>query len=146
MIEIDIYTDGACLGNPGPGGWGYIIEYKGANNKKSGGQKNTTNNQMELRAIIEAVGALKEPCFITIYSDSKYCVDGINSWMKGWIAKGWTTASRKPVANKDMWLEYLQVQEKHTVSCVWVKGHAGHYQNEICDKMASKEAAKIKGK
>ena len=141
-IKVNIYTDGACSGNPGPGGYGTILVHTDANGVKhekefSKGYKCVTNNQMELMAVIVGLEALKKPCSVTLYSDSKYVVDAFNNnWIEGWIKKGWKTASKSPVKNVELWKRLLAVMEKHTVEFVWVKGHAGHEYNERCDTLA----------
>lgn len=145
MKQVDIYTDGACSGNPGAGGWGAIIVYKGVEKELSGGEAQTTNNRMELTAVIRALSALKEPCAVTLTSDSKYVVDGITKgWAKGWRAKGWRKADGKSALNPDLWGELLDLLEKHDVTFVWVKGHAGHPYNERCDALAVGEYEKLK--
>lgn len=141
-INIEIYTDGACSGNPGPGGYGTILVYKDTNGYKhekelSEGFKCVTNNQMELLAVIVGLEALKKPCSINLYSDSKYVVDAFNNnWIDGWIKKGWKTANKSPVKNVDLWKRLLNAKEKHSVKFIWVKGHAGHEYNERCDTLA----------
>lgn len=143
MKKIHLYSDGSSLGNPGPGGYGTLLEFNGIRKELSGGQKLTTNNQMELKGVIEGLKALKEPCEIYIVSDSKYVVQSINEWLKGWVAKGWKTASKKPVKNQELWEEYLDVSKNHIIHASWVKGHAGHEQNERCDQLARDEASKF---
>jgi len=143
MKKIHLYSDGSSLGNPGPGGYGTLLEFNGVRKELSGGQKLTTNNQMELKGVIEGLKALKEPCEVYIVSDSKYVVQSINAWLKGWVAKGWRTASKKPVKNQELWEEYLDVSKNHTIHASWVKGHAGHEQNERCDQLARDEASKF---
>lgn len=141
-IKVEIYTDGACSGNPGPGGYGTILVHKDANGIKhekelSEGFKCVTNNQMELLAVITGLEALKKPCSVTLYSDSKYVVDAFNNhWIDGWIKKGWKTAGKSPVKNVDLWKRLLAAKEKHEVEFIWVKGHAGHEYNERCDALA----------
>lgn len=145
MKHVDIYTDGACSGNPGAGGWGAVIVYKGIEKELSGGQAQTTNNRMELTAVIEALKALKEPCSVTLTSDSKYVVDGITKgWAESWRAKGWRKGDGKPALNPELWEELLELLRKHTVEFVWVKGHAGHPYNERCDRLAVSEYEKLK--
>ena len=148
MKTITLYSDGSSLGNPGPGGYGTILEFKhnGKLHTKSlsGGSSNTTNNQMELKGVIEGLKALKEPCEVNIYSDSKYVVQAINEWIKGWEKNGWKTASKKPVKNYELWQEYLKVASPHKINANWVKGHNGHPQNEKCDQLAKDEAYKFK--
>lgn len=136
MPEVIIYTDGACSGNPGPGGWGAIL-INGDNRKElSGGEAETTNNRMELRAAIEALNALKSPCTVELHTDSNYLRDGITSWIRKWKSNGWRTASKKPVKNEDLWKALDAAQERHDISWHWVKGHAGHPENERADELA----------
>ena len=143
MKHIDIYTDGSCRCNPGPGGWGAILVYKGVEKELSGGEENTTNNRMELTAVIKALQALKESCEITLTSDSKYVIDAIvNGWAQGWRANNWKKADRSKALNPDLWEILLDEIEKHEITYVWVKGHAGHPYNERCDKMAQSESSK----
>lgn len=143
-IKVDIYTDGACSGNPGPGGYGTILVHVDANGQKhekelSQGFKCVTNNQMELMAVIVGLEALKKPCSVTLYSDSKYVVDAFNNhWIDNWVKKGWKTAGKSPVKNVDLWKRLLEAKEKHEVKFIWVKGHAGHEYNERCDSLAVK--------
>lgn len=136
MKHVDIFTDGACSGNPGVGGWGVVLRYKGNERELSGGAEMTTNNQMEMTAVIEALKILKEPCDITLTTDSQYVVKGMTEWLTGWIAKGWKTASKKPVANQELWQQLADLTRPHTVRWQWVKGHAGHPENERCDALA----------
>ena len=143
--HIDLYTDGACSGNPGPGGYGTILSYQGHERRLSGGEANTTNNRMELTAFIEALAALKERCEVTVYSDSKYVVDGIEKgWARSWKRNGWRKADRKPALNAELWDRLLQLLDAHEVSFVWLKGHAGHPMNEECDRMAVAESMKFR--
>jgi ribonuclease HI len=144
MKKIYLYSDGSSLGNPGPGGYGTIIKYKEHEKLISGGKSTTTNNQMELTGVIEGLKTLKEPCDVEVISDSKYVVQAINKWLDGWVAKGWKTASKKPVKNIDLWQEYLEVSKPHNIKAFWIKGHAGHEENEICDKLARGEAQRYK--
>jgi ribonuclease HI len=145
MKHVDIYTDGACRGNPGNGGWGAILVYGGREKEMSGGERETTNNRMELSAAIESLAALKEKCEVTLYSDSKYLCDAINlGWAKGWRAKGWIKADKKPALNIDLWERLLYLIEYHAVTFVWVKGHAGHAYNERCDRLATDFADSFK--
>ena len=138
MKHVEIYTDGACRGNPGPGGWGAILVYGGKEKELSGGEAHTTNNRMELSGVIAALSALKEPCEVTLTTDSKYVADAvINGWAKGWRARGWRKADKSPALNPDLWEQLLQLLEKHQVTFVWVKGHAGHPYNERCDVLAT---------
>ena len=137
MKHITIYTDGACSGNPGPGGWGAILEWNGTEKELSGGEAQTTNNRMELTAVISALRALKEPCEVALYTDSKYVCDAVQKrWVYGWRARGWIKADKKPALNVDLWEKLLPLLEKHKVEFVWVKGHAGHPENERCDRLA----------
>ena len=145
MKSITLYSDGSSLGNPGPGGWGTILEFNGHIKELSGADHLTTNNQMELIGVIEGLKALKEPCDVSIYSDSKYVVQGINEWLSNWIKNNWKTASKKPVKNQELWQDYIKVSKEHKINANWVKGHAGHTQNERCDELARKEAIKLKG-
>ncbi|MGYP000063411178 len=143
MKQVDIYTDGACRGNPGPGGFGAILVYAGIEKEFSGGEPQTTNNRMELLAAITALGALKEPCAVTLYSDSKYLVDAVSQkWVYGWRKKGWKKADGKPALNTDLWEQLLALLETHSVRFIWVKGHNGHPYNERCDRLAVMEAEK----
>ena len=138
MKTVTIYTDGACSGNPGPGGWGAILMYGQHKKELSGGEAMTTNNRMELTAAIEALAALKEPCRVTLTSDSKYLVDAITQgWAKSWQAKGWRKADKSPALNPDLWEKLLKLLDSHEVELVWVKGHDGHPYNERCDKLAT---------
>lgn len=137
MKHVEIYTDGACSGNPGPGGYGAILVYNGRERELCGGDPQTTNNRMELSAVIEALKALKEPCSVTLTTDSKYVSDAVTlGWAKGWRARGWKKADGKPALNAELWAELLDLLDKHTVKFVWVKGHAGHPYNERCDALA----------
>ena len=137
MKTVTLYTDGACSGNPGPGGWGAILEYMGHEQELSGGEKNTTNNRMELTAVIEALSALKEPCAVTLTTDSKYVVDAIEKgWVYSWQRNGWRKADKKPALNPDLWDRLLTLLSQHEYEFEWVKGHAGHPENERCDALA----------
>ena len=148
-IKVSIYTDGACSGNPGPGGYGTILVYTdndGIKHEKelSSGFKCVTNNQMELLAVIVGLEALKRPCDITLYSDSKYVVDAFNNnWVDSWIKRGWKTAGKSPVKNVDLWKRLLKAKENHDIEFVWVKGHAGHEKNERCDALAVAQSKKF---
>ena len=139
-----IYTDGSCLGNPGPGGWGAILVYGDVEKELSGGEADTTNNRMELMAAIAALEALTRPVACTITSDSVYLKDGITRWIHGWKKNGWMTAAKKPVKNRDLWERLDKALERHDVNWAWVKGHAGHPMNERCDSLARNEAERIK--
>lgn len=137
MKHVDIYTDGACSGNPGKGGWGAVLKYGSAVREMAGGEQETTNNRMELTAVIKALEALKEPCDVTLTSDSKYVIDAIQKrWVYSWKSNGWRKADKKPALNVDLWEQLLTLLEKHAVTFVWVKGHAGHPENERCDQLA----------
>lgn len=138
MKHVDIYTDGACRGNPGRGGWGAVLVYRGVEKELSGGEPMTTNNRMELSAVIAALSALREPCEITLTSDSKYVVDAVTKgWAKSWQARGWIKPDKSPALNPDLWEKLLRLLDYHQVTFVWVKGHAGHPYNERCDKLAT---------
>ncbi len=141
MKKVEIYTDGACSGNPGPGGWGAVLVYNGREKELSGGEENTTNNRMELIAAISALEALLEPCQVVLTSDSKYLVDAIEKgWLDSWLKKGWKKADGKPVLNPDLWQRLIVQLERHEIEFVWIKGHAGHPYNERCDEMAVEES------
>ena len=143
MKEVTIFTDGACSGNPGPGGWAAILTYKGNEMELAGGLPLTTNNQMELIAAIEGLRALKEPCKVNLYSDSKYMIDSVQKgWVYNWKNNGWRKADKKPALNKELWQDLLDQLERHEVTFFWVKGHAGHPENERCDKLAVAESQK----
>lgn len=145
MKHIDLYTDGACSGNPGPGGWGAILRYGGREKELSGGASGTTNNRMELTAVIEGLAALKESCEVCVYSDSKYVVDGIQKgWARSWKRNGWRKADKKPALNADLWDRLLTLLSIHSVRFVWLKGHDGHPENERCDQMAVAESQKYR--
>ncbi|MEA5151199.1 MAG: ribonuclease HI [Oscillospiraceae bacterium] len=140
---VTIYTDGACSGNPGPGGWGAVLRFKGAEKELSGGERQTTNNRMELSAVIAALRALKEPCAVELYSDSKYVVDALEKgWAEGWRKKGWIKADKKPALNPDLWGELLELAAAHELRCHWVKGHADNEFNNRCDALAVAEREK----
>ena len=145
MKKVELYTDGACKGNPGPGGYGAILVYGGAEKEFSGGEALTTNNRMELLGAITGLAALKEPCEVVLTSDSKYLVDAVNKkWAVGWHKKGWKKGDGKPALNIDLWERLLDLLEIHRVTLVWVKGHAGHPYNERCDRLAVSEAEKFR--
>ena len=140
MKTVEIYTDGACSGNPGPGGWGAILRYNGREKELSGGEAETTNNRMELTGVISALSALKEPCTVELYSDSKYVIEALEKgWAKSWREKGWKRADRKPALNPDLWETLLELTEKHEMRYHWVKGHADNEFNNRCDKLAVAE-------
>ena len=144
MKTVTIYTDGACSGNPGPGGWGAILCYNGAEKELSGGEAMTTNNRMELTGVIEALSALNEPCTVELYSDSKYVVDALSKgWARAWREKGWIKADKKPALNVDLWEKLLQLCQTHELHCHWVKGHAENEFNNRCDELAVKEREKF---
>ncbi len=144
MKKVEIYTDGACSGNPGPGGYGVILRYGETEKELSGGEAKTTNNRMELTAAIVGLKALKEPCEVTLYSDSKYLIDAVeNNWVYKWRENGWMRNKRDKALNPDLWEELLSLLEKHKVNFSWVKGHDGHSENERCDKMAVLESQKF---
>ena len=145
MTEVEIATDGACKGNPGPGGWGALIRSGTTEKELSGGEKLTTNNRMELMAAIEALNALKRPCAVTLSTDSRYVMDGLTKWIHGWQKNGWRTASRQPVKNAELWQALLAAAKPHRIEWKWVKGHAGHPDNERVDKLAS-DAAVVAGR
>ena len=137
MKTVTLYTDGACSGNPGPGGWGAILEYMGHEKEMSGGEESTTNNRMELTAVIRGLQALKEPCIVELYSDSKYVIDGLQKgWAESWRRRGWIKSDKKPALNPDLWGQLLDLTEKHTLHYHWVKGHAENEKNNRCDELA----------
>ncbi|WP_017670119.1 ribonuclease HI [Blastomonas sp. AAP53] len=143
MKTVEIFTDGACKGNPGPGGWGAIIRYGKHEKELSGGEPDTTNNRMEMTAAIRALEMLIEPCNVVLYTDSTYVKDGITKWVAGWQRNGWKTASKKPVRNADLWHELIGAVARHQVDWRWVKGHAGHPENERADQLASAAAMAV---
>lgn len=136
LKQVEIFTDGACSGNPGPGGWGAVLRHNGATKEISGGEKQTTNNRMELMAAIAALEALTQPCEVTLTTDSKYVMDGITKWIWGWKKNSWKKADKKPVLNADLWMRLDAITSQHKVKWEWVKGHAGHPENERCDELA----------
>ena len=140
MKQVEIFTDGACKGNPGPGGWGALLRMGGHEKELSGHAPATTNNRMELSAVIEALNALKSPCEVQLHTDSKYVIDGITKWIFGWQKNGWKNAAKQPVLNIDLWQALLIAARPHKISWHWVKGHAGHPENERADKLASDAA------
>ncbi|MEQ8444653.1 MAG: ribonuclease HI [Pelagibacterium sp.] len=143
---VIIHTDGACSGNPGPGGWGAVLEYNGTVKELKGGTAQTTNNQMELTAAIEALNALKRPCAVEIHTDSQYVKNGIQGWLHGWKRNGWKTAAKKPVKNVELWQALDEATKRHTITWHWVKGHAGHDLNERADRLANEGMAPFKGR
>lgn len=143
--RVEIFTDGACSGNPGAGGWGAILRYKDVEKELSGGEAQTTNNRMELMAVIEALSALKRSCNISLYTDSKYVMSGVTEWLANWKQNGWRTANKKQaVKNIDLWQRLDELTGQHEIRWIWVKGHNGHAENERCDALARAEVAKIK--
>ena len=145
MKKVDVFTDGACQGNPGPGGWGAILRYNGVEKELSGGDPETTNNRMELMAVISALEALKEPCEVTLCSDSQYVCNAISKgWARSWKKNGWRRSNKEPALNPDLWELLLQQLDRHHVTVNWFKGHAGHPENERCDRLAVAAAERAK--
>jgi ribonuclease HI len=144
--QVNLYTDGACSGNPGPGGWAYILKHpaSGKSREGSGGQPNTTNNRMELTAVIEGLAALTKPTNVHLYSDSKYVLDGLEKWIVGWKRNGWKTKDRQPVKNVDLWQLLDGFRNAHDISFHWIQGHAGHPENERCDQLAVESARSVR--
>ncbi len=140
MKQVEVFTDGACKGNPGPGGWGVVLRMGQHEKELAGSEPATTNNRMELTAAIKALESLKEPCDVHLHTDSRYVIDGITSWIFGWQRNGWKTAAKKPVLNADLWQELQAAARRHKVEWIWVKGHDGHPENERADKLASDAA------
>lgn len=140
MKQVEIFTDGACKGNPGPGGWGAVLRMGAHEKELSGAEPGTTNNRMELTAVIEALTALRQPCEVKLHTDSRYVIDGITKWIYGWQKNGWKTAAKKPVLNAELWQELLAATKRHRIEWIWVKGHDGHPENERADKLASDAA------
>lgn len=143
MKKVELITDGACLGNPGPGGWAYILRFGEHTREKSGGERDTTNNRMELRAAVEGLKALTEMCEVDITTDSEYLRNGITTWIKGWKSRGWKTADKKPVKNQDLWEQLDEQNARHKTNWKWTKGHADHPDNNRCDELASAAARAI---
>ncbi|MEO5343036.1 MAG: ribonuclease HI [Gammaproteobacteria bacterium SHHR-1] len=141
---VEIFTDGACKGNPGPGGWGAVLQFKGAEKRLHGGEAATTNNRMELTAVIKALEALTRPCRVRLTTDSQYVKNGITGWIKTWKRNGWRTASKQPVKNIDLWQELERQVARHQVAWAWVKGHSGHPQNELADQLANQGIAELR--
>lgn len=137
MKKVEIFTDGACRGNPGPGGWGVLLRHNGRTKKLYGGEKDTTNNRMELMAAIKALSTLKEPCLIELTTDSQYLRNGITKWIKQWKAKDWKRSNKKPVKNIDLWQQLDKEAQRHQITWHWIKGHKGHPENEIADQLAN---------
>ncbi|GGC35526.1 ribonuclease H [Novosphingobium marinum] len=144
LKKIDIFTDGACKGNPGPGGWGVLLRMGRHEKELAGSDPSTTNNRMEMTAVVKALNALIEPCDVTIHTDSRYVIDGMTKWIEGWQRKGWINASKQPVRNADLWHDLIEAAQPHRVQWEWVKGHSGHPENERVDKLAS-DAAEAAG-
>jgi ribonuclease HI len=142
--SVEIYTDGACSGNPGPGGWGAILRFRGTEKELKGGEPQTTNNRMEMMAALSALNALTRPCTIDLYTDSEYVKKGMTEWLRGWKARGWKTADKKPVKNEDLWKALDEAASRHRVSWHWVKGHAGHPENERADALAREGIADMR--
>ena len=138
MKQVEVFTDGACRGNPGPGGWGALLRFNGVEREVYGGEPDTTNNRMELQAAIEGLKALKESCEVELTTDSVYVKNGITSWLTNWKSKGWKTAARKPVKNVDLWKLLDEQNQRHVVQWHWVKGHSGHRENELADQLANR--------
>ena len=143
MKKVEIFTDGACKGNPGPGGWGVVLRMGHHEKDIAGSEPATTNHRMELTAVIRALEALKEPCLVHLHTDSRYVIDGITKWIFGWQQNGWKTAAKKPVLNGDLWQELLLATKRHRIEWIWVKGHDGHPENERADKLASDAALAV---
>ncbi len=137
MKKVEVFTDGACRGNPGPGGWGVLLRYEGKEKSLHGGEKHTTNNRMELTAAIRGLTALKERCDVTLTTDSEYVRKGITEWIENWKKRNWRNSAKKPVANADLWQELDEAVKAHKVKWLWVKGHSGHRENEIADQLAN---------
>lgn len=145
LPQVDIYTDGACKGNPGPGGWGALLVAGQHRKEMFGGEANTTNNRMELLAVIRALEALNKPCHVVLHTDSQYVQKGISEWIHGWKARGWKTAAKEPVKNADLWQLLDAVSQKHDIEWRWVKGHAGHPGNEAADQLANRGVESLRG-
>lgn len=143
---MQLFTDGACSGNPGPGGWAFLLRYtaSGKVREKSGGNHDTTNNRMELTAVIKGLRSLKESSKVELWSDSTYVVHGLRDWLDAWIERGWRTAAKKPVKNMDLWEQLADLREVHEITCFWVKGHASHPENERCDELATRMVDKFR--
>ncbi|MBR7132928.1 MAG: ribonuclease HI [Clostridia bacterium] len=147
MKSVELFTDGACSGNPGPGGWGAVLRFGAYEKELSGGEQNTTNNRMELTAVIMGLSALKEPCSVRLVTDSKYVADGLSKgWARSWQKNGWRKGDKKPALNPDLWERLLALTDIHEVTIEWVKGHAGHPENERCDRLAVEFYEKLQGK
>jgi len=144
--RVEVFTDGACKGNPGPGGWGVILRSGTHEKELSGSEPGTTNNRMEMTAVLRALQALKAPCDVTLHTDSRYVIDGMTKWIHGWQKNGWKTAAKKPVLNAELWQELIAAARPHAIDWRWVKGHAGHAENERVDRLASDAALSVKGR
>jgi ribonuclease HI len=144
MPDVELFTDGACSGNPGPGGWGAILRMSDREKELSGGEPATTNNRMELMGVISGLEALKRPCTIKLYTDSKYVLDGATKWIHGWKKNGWRTADKKPVKNVELWQRLDSARVPHKIDWIWVKGHSGHAENERADELARSAIAKLR--
>lgn len=144
MKRVEIFTDGACKGNPGPGGWGALLRMGKHEKELSGSDPDTTNNRMEMTAVIRALNALTEPCEVMLHTDSRYVIDGITKWVHGWQRKGWVNASKQPVRNADLWHELIAAAQRHRVTWEWVRGHNGHVENERADRLASDAALRAR--
>lgn len=143
---VQLFTDGACSGNPGPGGWGAILRFHGVEKELLGGETPTTNNRMEMTAVIEGLNALSRPCVVEVYTDSEYVKKGMTEWLRGWKARGWKTADKKPVKNEDLWRQLDEAASRHRVSWHWVRGHSGHPENERADELARQGCRQAAGK
>jgi len=143
MERVEVYSDGSCIGNPGPGGWGSIVRYPDREVELSGGKKQTTNNEMELTGVIEALKSLTGPSAVTVTTDSQYVVKGMTEWMPGWLRNGWKTAGKQPVKNRQFWEELNALSKTHRIGWQWIRGHAGHPENERCDRLATAQSAKF---
>ncbi len=141
--SVEVFTDGACSGNPGPGGWGAILRFRGVEKELFGGEAQTTNNRMEMMAVIQALETLKRPCAVHLFTDSQYVMKGMTEWLPGWKARGWKTASRQPVKNEDLWRALDVAVHRHTVTWTWLKGHAGHPENERADALARRGVKEV---
>ena len=143
MKKVEIYTDGCCKGNPGPGGYGCLLRFNDTVKELTGATPSTTNNIMELTAAIAALEILKEPCQVELFSDSQYLIKGMTEWINGWVRKGWVNSAKEPVKNQDLWKSLLEMNRTHKITWRWVKGHAGHLENERCDQLANQAMAKL---